>query len=146
MLNRRQQRLREKLEERLEVEYQRLFGKEEKRHRNAEKSGECAEMITEEPGNGGIRLFKHMKPGIPFITKSKTDIVSVTKRPKKRKKNSERGEKTKSRGKDGVWRFKGLAVLDSDDILKTAKKIRREGAKRLQEGQQTTVEMSHIND
>lgn len=119
-LDHRQQKLRRKLDAFLEETHQTLFSDPEKDTESSKKKKKHRKQKDDDL-DFGIRLFKEVPIGIP-VDLSKP----VQKRPTPKKSKHKNG-KSRLEKSDGMTRFEGLAVIDTESILKEADKIKEQG-------------------
>lgn len=119
-LDHRQRKLRRKLDGFLEETHKTLFN-DPKKDSHSSKRKKKHRRQKDDDLNYGIRLFKEVPIGIP-VDLSKP----VQKRPSPKKTKHKNG-KSRPEKSDGVTRFQGLAVIDTESILKDAYKIKEQG-------------------
>lgn len=123
-LDRRQKRLREQLDEILEEQYQRLFGRKQSKHHRSYEANSAEKSVEPSEERSGIRLFKERDPSTALPPSESPSAPG----PKRKKK-----QKQKVYISDGIPRFQGLAVLETEDILRAAENSRRLGERNLAE-------------
>eukprot|EP00210_Caulerpa_lentillifera_P008000 g7639.t1 len=119
-LNHRQHKLRKKLDALLEDTHRHLFPTEEPSESSRRKRK--SRKQRDDHLDFGIRLFKEVPPGTP-VDLSKPIQKSVTKKRKVKTEDSYCNHDEK----DGVTRFQGLAVIDTETILNEANKLKEQG-------------------
>lgn len=120
-LTQRQRCLREKLDVFLETHFLSLFSEfENPKQVQIQKEEKTNESIN------GVQLFKNVYK----LKRCKTSVLN----PKPKKKKQKKEKELRSVRKDGIPRFKGLAIVHTDQILKDAEKIRKLGEEELRKG------------